>query len=216
MIALDGPSASGKSTIAKLLSKKLGIMYLSTGLIYRAFGYECKKRNLNPSNPLDAEKVIDCKVEIRYEDGVQNVYLNGENITSEVGNEVIGSYASKISQHGIIREKCVEIQREIASKQSMIVDGRDIGSVVLPQAKYKFYLDADVKERAKRRFLELSKTNKDLTYEEVEKDLIQRDYQDTHRKLSPLKLCDDAIRIDSSKLTIEQVVDKFIEIIEKN
>lgn len=214
-IAIDGPSASGKSTVAKSLAKKLDILFLSTGAIYRAFGLHCKNLGLNADSSEDAEKVSNAHVEVKYENGSQQTYLNGSNVSNLLNNEVIGSYASKISKHLVIREKCVQVQRDIASNQSMVVDGRDIGSVVLPQAKFKFYLDADVEVRAQRRLLDLQAENPLITYEDVLNDLKQRDYNDTTRKLSPLVLCEDAIKIDSTNLTMDEVLDKFLQIINK-
>ena len=214
-IAIDGPAGSGKSTIAKKLASKLGILFLSTGCIYRAMGLKCKNLGLDPKDEISAQKILDCKVDVKYIDGSQNVFLDGENVTNQINNEEIGAYASLISQHKCIREKCVEIQRLIASNQSMIVDGRDIGSVVLPMAKYKFYLDADVHERAKRRYKDLTQKGINTTLTEVEEELKQRDYNDIHRKLSPLVLCNDAIRVDSTNLSIDQVVDEFMKIINK-
>ena len=214
-IAIDGPSASGKSTVAKSLAKKLDILFLSTGAIYRAFGLHCKNLGLNADSSEDAEKVSNAHVEVKYENGSQQTYLNGSNVSNLLNNEVIGSYASKISKHFIIRKKCVQVQRDIASNQSMVVDGRDIGSVVLPQAKFKFYLDADVEVRAQRRLLDLQAENPLITYEDVLNDLKQRDYNDTTRKLSPLVLCEDAIKIDSTNLTMDEVLDKFLQIINK-
>ena len=214
-IAIDGPAGSGKSTIAKKLASKLGILFLSTGSLYRAMGLKCKNLGLDPKDELSAQKILDCKVDVKYINGSQNVFLDGENITNQINNEEIGAYASLISQHKCIREKCVEIQRQIASSQSMIVDGRDIGSVVLPMAKFKFYLDADVHERAKRRYKDLTQKGINTTLDEVEAELKQRDYNDIHRKLSPLVLCNDAIRVDSTTLSIDQVVDEFMKIINK-
>ncbi len=214
-IAIDGPAGSGKSTIAKKLASKLGILFLSTGSLYRAMGLKCKNLGLDPKDELSAQKILDCKVDVKYINGSQNVFLDGENVTNQINNEEIGAYASLISQHKCIREKCVEIQRQIASSQSMIVDGRDIGSVVLPMAKYKFYLDADVHERAKRRYKDLTQKGINTTLDEVEAELKQRDYNDIHRKLSPLVLCNDAIRVDSTNLSIDQVVDEFMKIINK-
>lgn len=214
-IAIDGPAGSGKSTIAKKLASKLGILFLSTGSLYRAMGLKCKNLGLDPKDELSAQKILGCKVDVKYIGGSQNVFLDGENITNQINNEDIGAYASLISQHKYIREKCVEIQRQIASSQSMIVDGRDIGSVVLPMAKYKFYLDADVHERAKRRYKDLTQKGINTTLDEVEAELKQRDYNDIHRKLSPLILCNDAIRVDSTNLSIDQVVDEFMKIINK-
>ena len=214
-IAIDGPAGSGKTTIANKLASKLNILYLSTGSIYRAFGLYCKQLGLDPKQDESAQKVIDADVKCTCENGSQKIFLNGENVSDEIYNEEIASYASLISQHKIVREKCVDIQRTIAEKQSMVVDGRDIGSVVLPKAKYKFYLDADVNERAKRRYKDLIKKNPNISFEEVLEDLKQRDYNDINRKLSPLVLCADAVKIDSTYLTIDEVVDKFIEIINK-
>ena len=214
-IAIDGPAGSGKSTIAKKLASKLGILFLSTGSLYRAMGLKCKNLGLDPKDELSAQKILDCKVDVKYMGGAQNVFLDGENVTNQINNEEIGAYASLISQHKCIREKCVEIQRQIASSQSMIVDGRDIGSVVLPMAKFKFYLDADVHERAKRRYKDLTQKGINTTLDEVEAELKQRDYNDIHRKLSPLVLCNDAIRVDSTNLSIDQVVDEFMKIINK-
>lgn len=214
-IAIDGPSGSGKSTIAKALAKKLNILFLSTGSIYRAFGLACKQCNLNPESEIDAQKVLDYSVIVEFRDGKQCVILDGQDVTEQINNEEIGRFASLISKHKCVREKCVDIQRQIASNQSIVVDGRDIGSVVLPQADYKFYLDADVSERAKRRYKDLTNKGINTTLKQVEDELKERDYNDTHRKLSPLIQTKDAIRIDSTFLTIEQVVNKFIEIIEK-
>lgn len=212
-IAIDGPASSGKSTISKKLAQKLGIIFLSTGSIYRALGLKCKIVNLDANNLEDAKKILNCDINIEFKNGNQYIYLDGEDVTNKISNEEIGRYASLISQHKCIREKCVQIQRKIASRQSMVVDGRDIGSVVLPNAKYKFYLDADVTVRAKRRYEEMKSKNVNVTFDEVLKDLQDRDYKDIHRKLSPLVLCKDAIKIDSSNLSIDQVVEKFLKII---
>ena len=214
-IAIDGPAGSGKTTIANKLASKLNILYLSTGSIYRAFGLYCKQLGLDPKQEESAQRVIDADVKCACENGSQKIFLNGENVSEEIYNEEIASYASLISQHKVVREKCVDIQRTIAEKQSMVVDGRDIGSVVLPKAKYKFYLDADVNERAKRRYKDLIKKNPKISFDEVLEDLKQRDYNDINRKLSPLVLCEDAVKIDSTYLTIDEVVDKFVEIINK-
>lgn len=215
VIAIDGPSGSGKSTIAKKLAEKMNILFLSTGSIYRAFGYACKQDNLDPNSDIDMQKVVLNDIKIAFIDGKQCVFLNGKDITNQISNEEIGKYASLVSKHKIIREKCVEIQRHIASNQSIVIDGRDIGSVVLPNADYKFYLDADIAERAKRRFKDLTNSGINTTLKNVEDELKERDYNDIHRKLSPLVQAKDAIRIDSTNLSIDEVVAKFIEIIEK-
>lgn len=215
VIAIDGPSGSGKSTIAKRLAEKMSILFLSTGAIYRAFGFACKRDNLDPNSDKDMQKVVLNDVEIAFIDGKQCVFLNGQDITKEISNEEIGKYASLVSKHKTIRQKCVEIQRHIASNQSIVIDGRDIGSVVLPNADYKFYLDADIAERAKRRFKDLTNSGINTTLKDVEDELRERDYNDIHRKLSPLVQAKDAIKIDSTNLSIDEVVEKFIEIIKK-
>lgn len=212
-IAIDGPASSGKSTIAKLLAQKLGIVYLSTGSIYRALGLKCKLLHLDPRQENSAQIVAKSKVECQFINGEQNIFLDNINVSKEIKTEEIGGYASFISQHQIIREKCVQIQRQIASKESMVIDGRDIGSVVLPNAKYKFYLDATSTVRAKRRYEEMKARGLDTTYEKILQDIELRDCEDTHRQLSPLIKCNDAIVIDTSDLTINQVVEKFLEII---
>lgn len=212
-VAIDGPASSGKSTIAKLLAQRLGILYLSTGSIYRALGLKCQLMNLDPKLETSARKVVKSKVECKFINGEQNIFLDNINVSQDIKTEEIGRYASFISQHKIIREKCVQIQRQIASQESMVIDGRDIGSVVLPNARYKFYLDATSSVRAQRRYEEMKARGLDTTYEKILQEIEQRDYEDTHRQLSPLVKCKDAIVIDASNLTINQVVEKFLEII---
>lgn len=214
-IAIDGPSGSGKSTIAKALAKKLNILFLSTGSIYRAFGFVCKQNGINPESETETHSVLSHSITIKFIDGKQCVFLDGDDITNQINNEEIGRYASLVSKHKHIREKCVEIQRNIALNQSIVVDGRDIGSVVLPNADFKFYLDADLEQRAIRRFKDLTNSGIKTTLKQVENELRERDYNDLNRKLSPLVQAKDAIKIDSTNLSIEEVVAKFIEIIEK-
>ena len=212
-VAIDGPASSGKSTISKRLAKELGIVYLSTGSIYRALGLKCKLLSLDPKKNETAVIVCDSKIECEFDGDQQKIFLDGKDVTNQIGTEEIGGYASFISQHKIVREKCVQIQREVASKQSMVVDGRDICSVVLPNAKYKFYLDASSEVRAKRRFEEMQAKGVNMTYAQVLQDIERRDYEDMHRELSPLIKAKDAVVIDSSNLNIDQVVAKFLEII---
>lgn len=212
-IAIDGPAGSGKSLVSKNLAKQLGIVYLSTGSIYRALGLKCKNLGLDPKLQTSAEIVVNSQVECKFLGGEQAIFLDGENVSEQIKTEQIGGYASFISQHKVIREKCVQIQREIAKKQSMVIDGRDIGSVVLPNAKYKFYLDASSVVRAKRRFDEMTQKGIKTTYDQILKEIEQRDYEDTHRVLSPLVKCSDAIVIDSSNLSKEQVVQEFLKYI---
>lgn len=216
VIAIDGPAGAGKTTIAKAVAEKLDIMYLNTGAMYRALGYKCKMLNLDAKEDSVADKIAKQTIlDVKYENGEQQVYVDGENVTPHLYNEVIGAYASDIAKHQIIRDLCVEIQRYVATKQSIIVDGRDIGTVVLKNADYKFYLDAKIEERAKRRFLDLSKTNNQITYQEVLEDMKIRDYNDINREVSPLKVASDAIIIDSTNMNAEQVVNFILNYINK-
>lgn len=214
-IAIDGPAGAGKTTIAKLLSKKLNILYLNTGAMYRALGYKCKVLALDPEKTEVANYIAENTfMKIKYENGEQHIFIDGNDVNNFLYSNEISKYASLISKHQKIRELCVKIQREVAKTQSVIVDGRDIGTVVLKDAKHKFYLDADIKERAKRRYLELNKTDSSIQYDDVLRDMADRDYNDMHREVSPLKIAEDAVVIDSTNLNIEQVIDKIISYIE--
>ena len=217
VIALDGPAGAGKTTIAKLLSEKLDILYLNTGAIYRALGVKCLKCNLNPDDELDALFISNNTIiDVTYENGEQQIYLDDEKLDmNNLHTDIISEYASKISKHIPIRELCVDIQRKIASNISIIVDGRDIGSVVLPNANYKFYLDADVRVRAQRRYNDLVKLDNTVSYDTILQEMKERDYNDMHRQNSPLVVAKDAIVIDSTNLSIEQVVNKVLEYIKE-
>ena len=215
-IAIDGPAGAGKTTIAKLVAKKLDILYLNTGAMYRVLGLKCLKLNKNPESESDALNLAKTTtLDIEYKNGEQVIILDGKPVTEFLYTDEISDYASKISKHHEIREMCVEIQRKIAKKQSIIVDGRDIGTVVLKDAKYKFYLDAKVEERAKRRYLDLSKKGNSITYEKVLEDIKLRDYNDINRNVSPLRVAKDAIVIDSTNLSIEEVANKILSIVEE-
>ena len=215
VIALDGPAGAGKTTVAKALSKKLNIPYFSTGAMYRALALKCLQNNLDAKSEKDAEFIANStKVGLKFEDGEQKVILDGQDVTKLLYTDTVSQMASQISVHPIIRQKMVELQREVAKEGSVIMDGRDIGSVVLPMANYKFYLDADVEVRANRRFLELTNKGEKVTFEEVLADMKERDFRDKNRAVSPLIVCDDAIVIDCSKFNIEQSVDAFIKVLE--
>lgn len=215
-VAIDGPSSAGKSTIAKKIAERKSFVYIDTGAMYRAMGYFF----LNSGVDLKDEEVIskmvnDIKIEITYEEGIQQVILNGENITSVLRKEEVGSAGSIVSTYMKVREKLVELQQDLAKKESVVMDGRDIGTVVLKDAEVKIYLDASSHTRALRRHKELLEKGIDKTLEEVEKDLEERDYRDMNRKVSPLKKADDAIVIDTSNMPIDEVVEKILEIIDK-
>ncbi|MBQ7105685.1 MAG: (d)CMP kinase [Bacilli bacterium] len=213
-IAIDGPSSSGKSTLAKRVAKELDFVYIDTGAMYRAMGYYFLNNNLD-LNDIDVvnDNVNDVSIEINYIDGVQHVLLNGEDISSVIRKEEVGNAGSVISTYQVVREKLVEMQQEMAKVQSVVMDGRDIGTVVLPDADVKIYLNADCHERAIRRHKELLEKGITKTLEDVEKDLAERDYRDMNRKNSPLKKADDAIEIDSTSLEIEEVVEKVLNIV---
>ncbi len=215
-IAIDGPAGAGKSTIAKQLAKDLGVVYVDTGAMYRAMAYYFI---INGIGEKEIVKIIDaCKhvdVTISYEDGVQNVWLNGENVSDKIRTEEVGNMASATSVYPVVRNKLVELQQQLASKTDVIMDGRDIGTVVLPNADVKIYMTAGSAIRAKRRFDELTAKGIECDVAEIEQDIIDRDYRDMNRETSPLKKADDAIELDTSYLDIDGVVAAMKEIINK-
>ena len=216
VIAIDGPAGAGKSTIGKQLSMRLGVPYFSTGALYRALAVKCLNLKLDAGSQENAEYIANnTEIDVKYEGQNQYIILDGEDVSNKIYNPEVSDVASQISVHPVIRQKLVDLQRNLAERQSIIMDGRDIGSVVLPNADYKFYLDADVKVRAQRRYEELISKGKQVDYQNVLDEMIERDRRDKERETSPLIICEDAIVIDCSNLNIEQVVDKFVEIIEE-
>ena len=212
VIAIDGPAGSGKSTISKALAEKLKVPYLSTGSLYRALAYKCIKNNMDAENSEVAEWIAkNTNVTILFKDGKQIVMLDGIDITNKLSLDEVSRNASKISVHKVIREKMLDIQRNFADKNSVIMDGRDIGSVVLPMADFKFYLDATPEVRAKRRHIDLINAGNNISYEEVLKEIKERDFRDKNRAISPLIVAKDAIIIDCSNLTIEDVLNEFLK-----
>lgn len=208
IIALDGPSGSGKSTIANLLAKKLKISYLNTGSMYRALTLYFLENNIKKSDDFDKNILENINIDINKD----KVFLNGEDVSKEIRDKEVTENVSWVSSMPAVREYLVEIQRNISNNKSIILDGRDIGTVVFPNAKYKFYLTASSHVRAKRRF---DQKEIDKSFEEIKEDIEKRDYLDSHREISPLKKADDAIEIDSSDLTIAQTIDKIIENMDK-
>lgn len=210
-IALDGPSGSGKSTVAKRLSQKLNILYLDTGAMYRATALKALSLGIDT---FDAEKVAtfidEIGLEIKYIDGSQHTFLDGEDVSEKIREPHVSMAASNISSLKCVRIKMVEMQRQIASQMSCVLDGRDIGSYVLPNANYKFYLTASVEVRADRRFKELTLKGHKVNFNELKAEIEQRDYNDRTRDFSPLTKADDAIEIDTSFMTIEQVINKVL------
>lgn len=214
IIAIDGPSGSGKSTIAKILAKKLNISYLDTGAMYRGIGYYAVSNNVSPDDEQSVISLIkNLKMEIFEENGVQQVIVNGKNVTPYIRENSISMAASTISKIPQVRIKLVELQREIASKSDCILDGRDIGSYVLPNADYKFYMTASSIVRAQRRQAELALKGQTLTVSEILEDIEKRDKQDKSRSFAPLVVCEDAVIIDTTFLSVEEVTEKIVNII---
>lgn len=206
-IAIDGPAGAGKSTIAKLVAKEKGYIYVDTGAMYRGLAIHFLKKGIQPE---EKEKIIDaCKdaeVSIGYEDGAQQIYLNGENITSMLREEAVGNMASISSAVPEVRAKLLDLQRNLAKEKDVVMDGRDIGTHVLPNADVKIYLTASVECRANRRFKELTEKGIECNYDEIAQDIQERDTRDMNREIAPLKKADDAVLVDSSDMTIEEVV----------
>lgn len=206
-VAIDGPAGAGKSTIARLVAEEKGYVYVDTGAMYRGLAIHFLDKGIRAE---ETEKVIaaceDADVKIRYEDGIQQVYLNGTNITGRLRDEAVGQMTSKCSAIPEVREKLLDLQRELARTQDVIMDGRDIGTCVLPDADVKVYLTASVKTRAKRRYDELAAKGESCSLDEIERDIEERDERDMNRKTAPLRQAEDAVPVDSSDMTIEDVV----------
>ncbi len=215
-IAIDGPAGAGKSTIAKALAKKMNLIYVDTGAMYRAMALYLLREKIDPE---DAEAVSkkceEADITIRYEAGVQVVYLNDENVNGYLRTEEVGNMASKTSTQPAVRKKLVQLQQKLASGTDCVMDGRDIGTVVLPGADVKIYMTASSLVRAKRRYDELTEKGETCDLEKIQADIEERDYRDMHREHSPLKQADDAILLDTSDMTIEQVVEEMNRICEE-
>lgn len=210
-IAIDGPAGAGKSTIAKLVAKKLDYIYVDTGAMYRAIAYELVRKNVD----IEDEKTLSdacskMKIAIKYENGVQQVYMNGENVTPYLRNEETGDMASKSSAKAPVRAALLDIQRNMAVEYNVVMDGRDIGTNVLPNAETKIYLTASADERANRRYKELIEMGESADYNKIKADIIERDERDMNRDIAPLKQADDAVLIDSSNMSIEEVVSAIL------
>ncbi len=209
-VAIDGPAGAGKSTIAKLVAKEKGYIYVDTGAMYRGLAIHFLNRGIDPEDrKAVAEACRDAEVTIGYEDGIQQIYLNGENVTSMLRAEETGNMASKTSAIPEVREKLLELQRSLAREKDVIMDGRDIGTNILPNADVKIYLTASVETRARRRYDELQEKGEDCSLEEISRDIRERDERDMTREIAPLKKADDAVLVDSSDMTIQQVVDEI-------
>lgn len=210
-IAIDGPAGAGKSTIAKKVAKEMGFIYVDTGAMYRAMALYILQHGIDEKNEQAiAAACDDIDVALRYEAGEQRVLLCGEDVSKEIRREEVGNMASVTSVYGCVRKKLVSLQQQLAAKEDVIMDGRDIGTCVLPQAPLKIYLTASVDTRAKRRYKELCEKNVTCDLAEIMKDIEDRDYRDMHREISPLKQAEDAVLVDSSDMTIDEVVTTII------
>ena len=215
-IAIDGPAGAGKSTIAKALAKRLNLIYVDTGAMYRAMALYLLRERINPDDAQAvSENCEEADITIRYEDGVQVVYLNGENVNAFLRTEEVGNMASKTSPQPAIRKKLVELQQKLAANSDCVMDGRDLGTCVLPNADVKIYMTASSYVRAKRRFDELTAKGESCYLEKIKADIEERDYRDMHRETSPLKQAEDALLLDTSDMTIEEVVSAMISICEE-
>lgn len=216
-IALDGPAGAGKSTIAKRIAAQLGILYLDTGAMYRAIGLKAMRQGIIAKDEAQVSAMLAQTVlDIRFVDGAQQVWLDGENVSDAIRTPEASLAASDVSTLPVVRRHLVDLQRSIAKRQSMILDGRDIGTYVLPDAPYKFFLTASLDERAHRRLLDLqARGNTTATLEEVQADIAYRDNQDSQRSFAPLKQADDAILVDTTTLTIDAVVATILNLIQQ-
>ena len=210
-IAIDGPAGAGKSTIAKRVAKELSFIYVDTGAMYRAMALYFLRKGILPDETKKIEAACEeIRVSITYVNGEQQVWLNGENVSKEIRKEEVGNMASKTSVNSKVREKLVALQRELASRENVVMDGRDIGTQVLPDATAKIYLTASAEECARRRFLELQEKGMPANMEAIEADIIARDQRDMTREISPLRQAEDAVLVDASQMTIEEVTNAVI------
>ena len=206
-IAIDGPAGAGKSTIAKQAARELGFIYVDTGAMYRTIALGLLRKGTDCEDEAELEAALkEIKVEIAYENGEQQMLLNGENVTGEIRTEQVSRMASISSARPMVRAKLLEMQRSLAASADVLMDGRDIGTKILPDAQLKIYLTASIEARAKRRFLEQQAKGEECSLEEIEKDIEDRDYRDMHRETAPLRQAEDAVLVDTSDMTIEETV----------
>ena len=215
-IAIDGPAGAGKSSIAKLAAKKMNYVYVDTGAMFRTMAYYFLTNGIEPKEESQVNENCDSiHIEIQYEAGEQHIFLNGKDVSKEIRQEEVGKNASVVAKYPKVREKLLELQRNLAATTDVIMDGRDIGTVVLPDAECKIFLTASSHVRAERRYKELVEKGETCDLEQIEKDIIARDEQDMNREIAPLKQAEDAVLVDSSNMTIDEVVNRIIELAER-
>lgn len=216
-VAIDGPAGAGKSTIAKAAAASLGYIYIDTGALYRAVALACIRNNVDISNSEEVEKQLpDLDVRLIFFNGEQIILLNDENVTEEIRSENVSMAASRVSAIPAVRDYLLELQRSFAKRDNVVMDGRDIGTVVLPNAQVKIFLTASPERRAARRVLQLQEKGIEADFDKILFDIVQRDYNDSNRKTAPLKAADDAITVDTSDMTLEQSIETIINVIKEN
>jgi len=214
-VAIDGPSGAGKSSISKTVAKNLGFIHVDTGALYRALAYTAIKNSVNLSDEISLKNLLKTtNVKIKHINGVQSVFVNDEDVTGKIRTEEVSMGASNISKIPIIRDFLLGLQRKIAEENNVVMDGRDIATVVLPNADVKIFLTASPEKRAERRYKELLEKDKNIVYNDIIEDIIKRDYQDEHREIAPLKAAADSVLVDTSDLSFDESVQKITEVIE--
>ena len=215
-IALDGPAGAGKSTVAKGAAKALGFIYVDTGALYRTVGLKFMREGYDTKLNCDIEAMLKTiEIDIKFIDGAQHVFLNGEDVSNEIRTPEASMMASAVSAKPPVRAFLLDMQRKLARENNVLMDGRDIGTVVLPNATLKFFVTASVEERANRRYKELKEKGMDVKYEDIYKDIETRDYNDSHREIAPLKPAEDSIMFDTTGNTLQQSIDKLINMIKE-
>jgi len=211
IITIDGPAGAGKSTVSKLLARKLGYIYLDTGALYRALAYKALKVQIGLDNIIDLENLCSStNIVLKNINGQMKVYVDGEDVGDKIRTEAVGLTASKISAFAVVRQRLLYLQKEAGARGGIVAEGRDMGSIVFPDADYKFYLDADISERIKRRHQELLAKGSSSELQAIKKDMIIRDRQDSEREIAPLKPISGSIVIDSTRLSVTEVVEQII------
>lgn len=215
-IAIDGPAGAGKSSIAKLVAKRMNYVYVDTGAMFRTMAYYFLTHDIDPLNENQVNDSCDrIRIELQYQTGEQHIFLNGEDVSREIRREEVGNTASVVAKYIKVRTKLLELQRKLAASTDVIMDGRDIGTVVLPDAECKIYLTASPRVRAERRYKELREKGEGCDLDQIEADIIARDEQDMNRETAPLRQAEDAVLVDSSNMSIEEVVTRIMELAER-
>ena len=215
-IAIDGPAGAGKSSAARQAAQKLQFVYVDTGAMYRTIALYMLENRVDTDDEEALKAALDSiRIELKYKDGVQCMYLNGEDVSGRIRTPEVSAQASVVAAIPAVRAKLLDLQRNMAASQNVLMDGRDIGTNILPDAELKIYLTASVEERARRRFLELTQKGEECSLEEIQKDIADRDWRDMHRETAPLKQAEDAVYLDTSDMTLEEVVDRITQLAEE-